>query len=203
MALTLALDLATVTGFALGDLAGIKVSGSRRMPKTGDDLGYFAHAYRTWLTTGLQRHKPARVVFEQPIMRGEGSSLVTLRKLYGLAWQTELTCRDLKIPCQEVNMSDWRVHFLGKGNVPRKREAVKAAVMQMCRVRGFEFDDDNEAEAIAILDYALACATPAFAINASPLFNHPGNLPPTMPDPPPGAAKAARTAALKKAAGLQ
>lgn len=197
MAKTLALDLATVTGFALGDLSGIQVSGSRRLPKTGDDLGYFAHAFRAWLTTGLQRHKPDLVVYEQPIMRGDQTMLITCRKLYGLAWQTELTCRDLKIPVKEVNMSDWRTHFLGKGNVPRDRASIKAAVMQMCRVRGFHFDDDNEAEAIAILDYALACAHPALGAAATPLFIHAG------PEPVPGAAKAARTAALKKAAGLK
>lgn len=173
----LALDLATVTGFALGDLSGIKISGSRQFPKTGTDIGWFADAFRSWLATGLKRHRPTKVVYEQPIIHGPETTLATCRKLYGLAWQTELTCRDLKMEgvlgqtfvVEEVNISDWRTHFLGRG-YPRSREACKAAVKQMCRVRGFLFDDDNEAEAIAILDYALACAAPASAIRATPLF---------------------------------
>jgi hypothetical protein len=180
----LALDLATVTGFALGDLNGIKVSGSRQFPKTGNDIGWFADAFRTWLTTGLKRHKPEKVVYEQPIIHGDETTLATCRKLYGLAWQTELTCRDLKkagvlrreFVVEEVNIGDWRTHFLGRG-YPRERNACKAAVKQMCRVRGFLFEDDNEAEAIAILDYALACASPASAIRATPLFANDGPRP--------------------------
>lgn len=173
----LALDLATVVGFALGDVRGVKISGSRRLPATGDDIGAFAHAFRGWLTTGLNRHKPTKVVYEQPILRGTDTTLATCRKLYGLAWQTELTCKDLGYGVEEINISDWRVHFLGRGNVPRERKDIKAAVMQMCRVRGFHFDDDNEAEAIAILDYAIACGSPASAIRATPLFADQGPKP--------------------------
>lgn len=195
----LSLDLATVTGFALGDLRGVKVSGSRRLPSTGEDIGAFAEAFRDWLTQGLTRHKPASLVYEQPIMAK--TALMTARKLYGLTWQTELTVRDLKkakvlapeFTVQEVNMSDWIKHFLGAGNVPRDRASRKAAVMQMCRVRGFHFDDDNEADAIAILDYALACASPASAIRATPLFAGEGPKP---------SAKMSVAEIRKKAAGL-
>jgi len=180
----LALDLATVVGFALGDLRGVKISGSRRLPSTGDDIGLFACSFEDWLTIGLKRHRPEKVVYEQPIMRGSDTTLATCRKLYGMAWETERVCRRLvklgalpPFPVQEINISDWRVHFLGRGNVPRDRKSIKAAVMQMCRVRGFHFDDDNEAEAIAILDYALACDSPASAIRATPLFADQGPRP--------------------------
>lgn len=198
--LTLALDLATVTGFALGDVNGIKVSGSRRMPSTGDDIGQFAEAFRDWLTKGLTRHKPARLVYEQPILPSE-TSLMTLRKLYGLTWQTELTARDLKkkgvlgpdFSVGEINMGDWIKHFLGAGNVPRDRPGRKAAVMQMCRVRGFHFDDDNEADALGVLDYDLACQSPASAIRATPLFAGVGPKP---------TAKMTVAEVRRKAAGL-
>lgn len=181
----LALDLATNVGFALGDVRGVKVSGTRRLPSTGDDLGAFAAAFRDWLTIGLKRHKPTSLVYEQPIMAAGHTTPMTLRKLCGLCWQTELTVRDLKnagvlspgFEVSEINMSDWRRHFLGSGNVPSERAKIKAAVMQMCRVRGFHFDSDDEAEAIAILDYAIACASPASAIRATPLFANQGPRP--------------------------
>ncbi len=198
--LTLALDLATCTGFALGDLTGIKVSGSRRFPSTGEDIGRFAYAYRSWLKTGLKRHKPDCLVFEQPVL-GSDTALATARKLYGMTWQTELTCIDLmksgdlppNFEIQEVNISDWRSHFLGKG-YPKERNACKAATMQMCRVRGFHFDDDNEADAIAILDYALACQSPQSAIRATPLFQN---------QSPPPTAKQSIAEIRAKAAGLR
>jgi crossover junction endodeoxyribonuclease RuvC len=190
----LALDLATITGYALGDHEGIKLSGARRMPDTGADLYRFGSAFRHWLTTGLERHRPDRVAFEQPILSKE-TQLVTCRKLYGLAYHTELICGDLAIPCGEVNMSDWRKHFLGKG-YPRKRKDVKAAVMARCRDRGFKFSTDDEAEAIAILDYVLSCENPNFALGATPLFQD-------IDRPFAASAKDVRTAALRRAAGLQ
>jgi len=170
---TLALDLATNTGFALGDLSGVKISGSRRFPSTGDDLYTFAKAFREWLTTGLKRHKPDRIVYEQPLLPGE-TTLITCRKLYGLAWQTEITAGDLgyvgEQKIAEVMNNDWMKHFLGAGNVPRKSKDRKAAVQRMCKIRGFHFDDEDEADAIGILDYDLACSSPASAIFATPLF---------------------------------
>lgn len=190
----LALDLATVTGYALGDHDGIKLSGARRMPDTGDDLGRFAFAFRAWLTTGLTRHRPRRIVFEQPILSKQ-TNINTCRKLYGLAWQTELTCRDLGFECGEVNMSDWRKHFLGKG-YPRKRALVKKAVMARCVDRGFKFDSDDEAEAIAILDYTLACENPQNALSATPLFQN-------VTQPFEIAAKSSRSETLAKIAGLR
>lgn len=174
---TLALDLATTTGFALGDTTGIIVSGSRRFPSYGDEIGRFAFAYRSWLKAGLRRHKPEMLVYEQPILGH--TALYTARKLYGMAWETELAVIDLMktgdlgqdFIVNEVNISDWRTHFLGRG-YPRERKELKLAVMQMCRVRGFAFEEgnDNEADALAILDYALACIQPDQAILATPLF---------------------------------
>lgn len=174
---TLALDLATTTGFALGDNTGIIVSGSRRFPSYGEEIGRFAYAFRSWLKAGLRRHRPQMLVYEQPILGH--TALITARKLYGLAWETELAVIDLikarvlpeDFVMAEVNISDWRTHFLGKG-YPRDRKELKLAVMDMCRVRGFAFEEgnDNEADAIAILDYALACMQPDRAVDATPLF---------------------------------
>lgn len=176
--LTLALDLATNTGFALGDLSGVKVSGSRRLPSTGDDLFTFARAYREWLTRGIKRHKPDNIVYEQPLLP-QTTQLHICRKLYGLAWQTEITAGDLGYigRVEEIMNNDWIKHFLGAGNVPRKSKERKLAVQNMCRIRGFHFDDEDEADAIGILDYALACQSPAHAIQAGPLFSRVGPQP--------------------------
>lgn len=192
----LALDLATKLGFALGDRSGVILSGSRRLPKTAEDLGRFGRAYRDWLTIGLNRHKPELVVYEQPMLRGGSTNMNTLRKLYGLAFMTETICGDTKagfdIPVQEVNNGDWIKHFLGAGNVPRDSDARKKAVFRICGIRGWKVEDYDEGDALAILDYAIACQSPEAALAATPLFAEPVVL----------SAKEARRRALQKAAGL-
>jgi Holliday junction resolvasome RuvABC endonuclease subunit len=49
----------------------------------------------------------------------------------------------------EVNVSTIKSHWTGKGN------AKKEAMIERCKERGFEPQDDNEADAYALLDYAL------------------------------------------------
>jgi hypothetical protein len=198
MTKTLALDLATCTGFALGDRSGVILCGSRRLPKTGDDVGAFGRAFRDWLTIGLGRHKPELVVFEQPMLRGADTNLNTLRKLYGLAMMVELVCGDKKagfdIPVKEVNNGDWIKHFLGAGNVPRDSDARKKAVFRICKIRGWhpEDGDYDAADALGILDYTIATESAEFALQATPLFA----------DPPVISAKEQRRRALAQAAGL-
>lgn len=199
MTKTLALDLATVTGFALGDRSGVIVSGSRRFPSTGDDIGTFGRAFRDWLIVGLQRHKPELVVFEQPMLPTQ-TNINTLRKLYGLAFELELIAGDRKllglpagIPCMEVSNGDWIKHFLGAGNVPRDRDARKKAVVRMCGIRGWHVDEDNDqADALGILDYALASESPEHALQATPLFSAPVSA----------TTRQLKKAARRKAAGL-
>lgn len=196
MTKTLALDLATNIGFALGDRTGVILSGSRRLPKTGEDLGRFGRAFRDWLTTGLKRHKPELIAYEQPMLRGDGTNLNTLRKLYGLAFMVETIAGDkeFEIPVVEVNNGDWIKHFLGAGNVPRNSEARKKAVFRMCGVRGWRPEDYDEGDALAILDYVHATQSAEFALQATPLFADP--VAPVL------TARQARIAALKKSAGL-
>lgn len=177
MTKTLSLDLATRTGFALGSRAGVILSGSRQLPKTGDDLGLFGRAFRDWLVKGLKRHNPELIVYEQPMLRGASTNLNTLRKLYGLAFMVETIAGDVKllerndpIPVQEINNGDWIKHFLGAGNVPRESDARKKAVFRMCQIRGWRPEDYDEGDALAILDYALATASPVHALEATPLF---------------------------------
>ena len=59
-------------------------------------------------------------------------------------------CEEHDIPYGGVPVGTWKRHACGKGN------ADKAAVIAAMRERGFEPADDNEADAIAILLWALA-----------------------------------------------
>lgn len=194
---TLALDLATNIGFALGDRSGVTLSGSRRLPSTGEDLGRFGRAFRDWLIIGLKRHTPERLVYESPNLHGSKTNINTLRKLYGLPFLLETIAGDTKlfqgIELHEVNSSDWIVHFLGAGNVPRGSEARKKAVFRMCGIRGWRPGDFDEGDALGLLDYSLATESAEFALQATPLFGQPVPL----------TAKQQRIQALKEAAGLK
>lgn len=167
--LILALDLATVTGFALGNVSGIKVQGSRPFPRTGEDIGTFASSFRHWLIGGIRRHKPTLVVYEQPMLPTK-TQLVTLRKLYGMAFLAELICRDEGVEVREAHRQQILTHFLGRGSVPRKREERQAAIHRQCLIRGWKPVDDNHADALALLDFAVAIMHPDSAMRAAPLL---------------------------------
>lgn len=172
MTTILALDIATCTGFAIGDPEnGVTDHGSHRLPKTGDDIGAFLSAYRDWLTAKICECKPWTVIFEAPVLPGTGkTSIGTLRRLYSLAGLTELVAHDNKLDCQEANVSDITTHFVG-ANAPRFGDKRKQATIAKCRERGWRVIDDNDADALALLDYALSLVKPARALDSTPLFS--------------------------------
>lgn len=168
----LALDLASKLGFAFGSAAeGVLGSGSHKLPVTGENVGQFLHAYCVWLHDKISETSAGEVIFEMPVLPNLGkTSLVTLRKLYSLCGVTELLAHERQIACTEANLSDIRSHALGKGNVPRKRDLVKPAIIAWCRARGWTVRDDNQADALALLSFRLSHFDPVAAIRATPLF---------------------------------
>lgn len=118
-------------------------------PKTR--VGPYLHDFEGWLEQMFFDEGPQSVVFESPILPAT-ARLETLRKLYGLAGITEKLCHRQKIPCYEANGSTVLKFFTGYGG--GSREDRKAGVLAECRRTGFRPEDDNEADAIALLHYA-------------------------------------------------
>jgi hypothetical protein len=165
----LALDLASCTGWACGSIPeGVVEHSSYQLPKTGEDVGMFLAYFRKWLESTIARNRPGEVIFESPILPDK-TSISTLRKLYSLAGLTELVALDHKLVCREANISEICTHFLCRG-YPRKSELRKKATVAQCRVRGWPTKDDNDADALALLDYALALKQPSRALASTPLF---------------------------------
>ena len=69
----------------------------------------------------------------------------------------------------EVPPSTWRKHFLGRGT--GKRDDMKRAAIVRCSQLGWETFDDNQADALGLMDYARAC----FRVSATvgPLMDGP------------------------------
>ena len=145
-----ALDLATRTGWARWRADAEVSHGTVTLPKTGPDVGRFLAAFDDRLVSVLAL-APDVVVFEAPWV-GARTHQNTARKLMCLAGFLEFFCHRADIPCREVNNASVRKHFCGKGRAPRKE--LKHLVMQACRARGWTPANDDEADALAVLDFA-------------------------------------------------
>ena len=104
--------------------------------------------FKRWLTEIKQISDGLdKVVFEE-VRRHAG---VDAAHAYG-GFMGQLTawCEHHQIPYQGVPVGTIKKHATGKGNAG-KEEMIAAA-----RNRGFSPEDDNEADALAMLDWALA-----------------------------------------------
>jgi Holliday junction resolvasome RuvABC endonuclease subunit len=180
----LVLDLATTTGWAVwrpGQGSG-PYHGLLRMPKGTIDLGYFVERFREQVADLIKVYQPELVAFELPFI-GANISQDSARKLMGLATFCEWICYRLRIECVEVNNSTWRKHFLSGLSRPKvgakgeQRQQLKDLSIQACRLRGWAPIQDDDADALGILDYVAHARTRYREhINwaPGPLFSGPG-----------------------------
>ena len=143
----LALDLGTTTGWALR-LGSETHSGTVSFrPSRYDGGGMRYVRFRNWLDQlGAERALPQAVYFEE-VRRHVGTDAAHV--FGGLLATLTAWCEERGLAYQGVPVGTIKRHVTGKGNVDK--QAVIAAV----RDRGFSPADDNEADAIAILLWAL------------------------------------------------
>ena len=144
----LALDLGTTTGWALRDRTGRITSGSQSFkPQRFEGGGMRFLRFKRWLTE-LKAHADGidTLVFEEvrrhvstDAAHVYGGFLATLT-----AW-----CEHHGIPYQGVPVGTIKKHATGKGN------AGKQAMVAAMQALGFRPEDDNEADALALLLWAL------------------------------------------------
>ena len=144
----LALDLGSKTGWALQTEDGSITSGTTIFANdrwTGGGMRYLR--FKHWLTEIKQAAHGIDALFVEEVRRHAG---VDAAHAYGgfLAHVTAW-CEHHGIAYGAVPVGTIKRHVTGKGNAPK--EAVIAAV----EARGFAPGDDNEADAIAILLWAL------------------------------------------------
>jgi Holliday junction resolvasome RuvABC endonuclease subunit len=145
---TLALDLGTTTGWALRDSAALITSGTVSFrPSRFEGGGMRYVRFTDWLVElAMHANGIRRVVFEE-VRRHAGTDAA---HAYGgfLATLTSW-CEEHEVPYQGVPVGRIKRFIAGKGN------ADKQAVIAAVRARGFSPGDDNEADAIAILLWAI------------------------------------------------
>ena len=145
----LALDLGTQTGWALGSPQGGITSGSQSFkPQRFEGGGMRFLRFKRWLADIRQCADPISLVVFEEVRRHAG---VDAAHAYGgflghlTAW-----CEHHQIPYQGVPVGTIKRHATGKGN------ASKEEVVASVRMLGHQPADDNEADALAILHWALS-----------------------------------------------
>lgn len=145
----LALDLGTQTGWALIGRDGTINSGSQSFkPQRFEGGGMRFLRFKRWLTEIKQFGRGIdQVVFEE-VRRHAG---VDAAHAYGgFLGQLTAWCEHHQIPYQGVPVGTIKKHATGKGN------ASKEEMILAVRANGHQPADDNEADALALLVWAIA-----------------------------------------------
>jgi crossover junction endodeoxyribonuclease RuvC len=171
MPCVLALDLASVTGWAVGEPGATPEHGSIRFASKGaSHEAVFASAY-DWMREKIDQYHPDLVVWESPMPtsfnRGSTNTNTTTL-LYGLPAVIGMTAYKSGIfDIRKATTRDVRMHFIGQN--PRGHVG-KKLVIQQCRALGHAVTDDNQSDAIATWSYMCALIEPKLAMAPTPLF---------------------------------
>ena len=144
----LALDLGTTAGWAMRLADGVIVSGTMTFrPGRYEGGGMRYLRFRSWLDHLEAGAKGIGSACFEEVRRHAGTDAA---HIYG-GFLAHLTawCELNHIPYQGVPVGTIKRHVTGKGN------ANKGAVIAAVRARGFNPEDDNEADALAILLWAI------------------------------------------------
>ena len=169
MSIVLALDLAFVSGWAVGEPGGKPLHGSIRFANKGaSHEAIFAKAM-AWADEIVAMCKPRIIVWEAPMPTSfKTSNVNTTTLLYGLpAIVGVVAYRHGIYDIRKANTSDVRNHFIGCNP---KRAKAKGMVVRQCYAMGWKVTDDNEADALAILSFMCSLLDPSLALAPTALF---------------------------------
>ena len=144
----LALDLGTTTGWALAQADARMTSGSHSFkPQRFEGGGMRFLRFKRWLTDIKQCTPGISLVVFEEVRRHAG---VDAAHAYGgFLGQLTAWCEHHQIPYEGVPVGTIKKHATGKGN------ASKEQMTQAMQARGHEITDDNQADALALLYWAI------------------------------------------------
>ena len=144
----LALDLGTITGWALQGRSGLITSGTEIFkPSRFEGGGMRYLRFKHWLEETHQVCGGVQAVYFEEVRRHLG---VDAAHAYG-GFLAHLTawCEHHEIPYQGVPVGTLKQFTTGKGNAP------KEAMIKAMQALGHAPTDDNEADALALLHWAI------------------------------------------------
>lgn len=166
----LALDLATLLGWACSMPGEAPRFGSFHIVSDRGD-GYFFASFEGWLTDIIAVHDPRLMVVEAPVLNhGNGrdgknrTSIQTAFRLMGLVAIAMKVAEQKGVRYDRANNSSIKKDATGNGHAT-KPDMVRAMVL-----RGWRVNNDNEADALAILFWAERKWAPKTPRAIGPLF---------------------------------
>ncbi len=144
----LAIDLGTTTGWALRGSDGHITSGSESFrPQRFEGGGMRYLRFRRWISEIQESVSEIQFLYFEEVRRHVG---VDAAHVYGgLLATLTAWCEHHQIPYQGVPVGTIKKHATGKGN------AGKEDVIASVTARGHAPVDDNEADALALLHWAI------------------------------------------------
>lgn len=155
----LALDLGTRTGIAVGEHTAAPMIRSELLADGAEPHG--ARFYRLGLTLDrvIKDNRPDLMMIERPIVSGPAGKAARAEVAIGLRAIAMMVAHKHHIRFDDVAVSTVRKHFLGHGRVAR--QDAKKRTIDRCRITlGWIVENDDEADACAIWDYACTKHVP-------------------------------------------
>jgi hypothetical protein len=168
----LALDLATVTGWAFGEPGKVPEFGTIRFGKPGGERAAAYRNFRMWLDGkwNVRDQQPELIVYESSavpsIMAGK-TNIDTIKLLIGLAEHLEEWCHN-NFELREASVGQVRSHFIGRN---MKAAIAKPMTVERCRELGWNVANTDEADACALWDYQCCHLRPDLSAGSTPLFH--------------------------------
>lgn len=142
----LALDISIRnTGWAVWDGSDYHW-GSKSFDEYKEDYGLLFETYEKWIDNMIYLHNPYLVAMEGTYFGMKGRSAYQLNVLNGL---THKVCYQSDINRTECNVSTIKKFLTGNGR------ASKQEVVDAITEKGFEVENDDEADALAVLMMTL------------------------------------------------
>ena len=162
----LALDIATRTGWAVGEIGGKPVFGTYRGdPEWGE--GRIFSAFAEWLERRVEEFHVKQLFVEEAYVPRERMRFVragqavpragpgpvnmdVIRRLIGLRAVARMVAWEQQARYEELGIGEIARHFTGHARWVGGRAGKKAATVRMARFYGFDVRNDDEADAVAI-----------------------------------------------------
>lgn len=155
----LALDVATVTGWAVGEIGGKPLSGALRFAEKGASHYRVCFKAQVWLHQQIKLHRPDVVYMEGAINsaslggKSNPSTFILLNGLQTVLGVTVEAC--LPVSAKTIAVSTVRKRFLGRGNL--RSEDAKPMVKARCIELGWVDEDATFDRCDALAVWAAAC----------------------------------------------
>lgn len=171
----LSIDIGKQLGFGLLGPGVTVRSGSLEILQSWHPLGAAALTFENRVGGLIDQHQPTHLAVARPFVRRFRGKMIdtpdNLVPMFGafMVLHRLAAVRGLPPPLV-MQESDARSHLVGKNMMMAKSAAIKKAVMQACRDRGWPCRDDHAGDALCVAAAALEQLQPSRAHQTTPLF---------------------------------